>query len=467
MNQAVATNPFLSGNYAPIPTEFDEPDLPVQGELPKELNGTLYRNGPNPQFEPRDNNYHWFIGDGMIHAFHIEEGRVSYKNRWVQTPKWQLEHKAGRALFGSWGNPRTSAWRALGRDDGVANTNIVWHGGRLLALEEAHRPFEIDPESLGPRGYLKLKGVKRFTAHPKLDPETGETIFFGYGADRLLSPGMIYGVIDRQGRLTKLERFEAPFSSMVHDFIVTRNYVLFPILPLTGSMKRAMAGKPIFAWEPEMGSHVGVMRRDGSVKDIRWFKSEACYVFHPMNAHEEGDKIVAEVMQYEAAPFFPDPEGRPGDPQKATARLCRWTFDLTRNSDEFRRDYIDELVGEFPRFDERRAGLPYRHGFYAASPTTEAKIEFSAIAHLDLASGKRALYRLPEGDAISEPVFVPRAADAPEGDGWLLAVAYRAAENRSDLIVLDTSHIEAGPIATAALSHRVPHGFHGNWRAMA
>ncbi len=467
MSQPFPKTPFLSGNYAPILMECDAPDLPVTGELPKELRGTFYRNGPNPQFAPRDAFHHWFIGDGMIHAFRIEEGRVAYRNRWVRTPKWQLEHEAGRALFGSWGNPMTSDPSVIGKEGGVANTNIVWHGGRLLALEEAHRPFAIDPASLAPLGYLDLDGVARFTAHPKIDPETGEMLFFAYSAGGFFSPAMLFGVVDRGGRLTRLERFDAPFASMVHDFMVTRDHVLFPILPLTGSMERAMGGKPAYAWEPAKGSHVGVMRRDGSVKDLRWFRSEACYVFHPMNAREEGDKIVAEVMQYEAAPLFPNPDGTPGDALKAKARLCRWTFDLAGNSDEFRRDYIDDLAGEFPRLDERFAGLPYRHGYYACSMGQSDKGLFDALAHLDLATGRRATYRLPDGDAISEPVFVPRAAGAAEGDGWLLAVAYRGAENRSDLVVLDASDLAHGPIATAELSHRVPHGFHGNWRAAA
>jgi carotenoid cleavage dioxygenase-like enzyme len=278
---------------------------------------------------------------------------------------------------------------------------------------------------------------------------------------------LLYGVVDRQGRLTRLERFEAPFASMVHDFMVTRNHVLFPILPLTGSMERAMGGKPAYAWEPAKGSHVGIMRRDGSVADIRWFQSDACYVFHPLNAREDGDKIVAEVVQYEAAPLFPNPDGTPGDAMKARGRLCRWSFDLAGNSDGFSRDYIDDLTAEFPRFDERFAGLPYRHGFYACqtAKSEEGGPVFDSLAHLDLESGRRELFSLPQGDVISEPVFVPRAPDAAEGDGWLLAVAYRGAEKRSDLLVLDAAALAQGPIATAALSHRVPHGFHGNWRS--
>jgi carotenoid cleavage dioxygenase-like enzyme len=152
--------PTLRGNFAPILMECDALDLPVVGTLPDGLAGTLYRNGPNPQYAPPDPKYHWFLGDGMVHAFRIENGRVSYRNRWVRTPKWELEHSAGRALFGSWGDPRTTDPLAADKDDGVANTNIVWHAGRLLALEEAHLPFEVDPSSLTSRGYCDFSKAR-------------------------------------------------------------------------------------------------------------------------------------------------------------------------------------------------------------------------------------------------------------------------------------------------------------------
>jgi carotenoid cleavage dioxygenase len=238
-------------------------------------------------------------------------------------------------------------------------------------------------------------------------------------------------------------------------------------LPLTGSLQRAMSGKPPFAWEPEKGSHVGVMRRNGAVGDMRWFTTDACYVFHPMNMWEAGETIVADVMQYEAAPLFPNPDGTPGDPDKAKARLCRWTFDLAGNSNTIKREYLDDIPGEFPRFDERFAGLPYRHGYYAARHANKPDVRYDSIAHLDFKTGKRSLHLLAEGDVAGEPIFVPRAVDAAEGDGWLLAVVFRAAERRSDLLVFDASALSAGPIATAMLSHRVPFGFHGNWRSAA
>src|SRR5579862_6046739 len=205
MNAPLRTNPFLAGNFAPVRSEDAFADLPVAGEIPSALQGTLYRNGPNPQFEPRDPDHHWFAGDGMIHAFRFTSGKVSCLNRFVRTPRWQLEHAAGRSLFGTFGNPLTTDASVMGKDSGVANTNIVWHANRLLALEEGHQPFEMDPESLAPRGYVPYAGrANRFTAHPKTDPETGELVFFGYMAgDGFFSDAVAYGVVDAAGKVTR------------------------------------------------------------------------------------------------------------------------------------------------------------------------------------------------------------------------------------------------------------------------
>jgi carotenoid cleavage dioxygenase len=400
----------------------------------------------------------------MVHAFRVAGGRVSYFNRYVRTPKWVAEHDAGRAVFGTFGNPMTTEPAYVEKESGVANTNILWHAGKLLALEEGHQPFEVSPEDLSSRGYLDYAGAaKRFTAHPKIDPETGELVFFGYMAGEMpFTTGMAYGVVDKGGKVTRLDRFEAPFASMVHDFLVTQKHVLFPILPLTGSLARAMSGKPPFAWEPDRGSFVGVMARDASIDSIRWFTTDPCYVFHPMNAWEADGKIYAHVMQYEQAPLFPTADGSPGNGD-TNARLALWTFDLEGKSDTIKREYIDDLPGEFPRFDERRAGLSYRHGYFAANTSERQGVAFNAIAHFDHKTGTRTHFQFSDGDTPGEPVFVPRTPAASEGDGWLVAVVYRAKDDRSDFVVIDAANVSAGPVATAELPRRVPFGFHGNW----
>ncbi|WP_213738531.1 carotenoid oxygenase family protein [Bradyrhizobium sp. dw_411] len=463
MQQQTAPDTAFS-NQGPIPMECDAPFLKVKGELPRELNGTLYRNGPNPQFDAPG--AHWFVGDGMLHAFHLENGRASYRNRWVRTPKWQAEHDTGRALFGGFGRKLPDAPATAIPDGGVANTNIIFHGGRLLALEEAHLPMEIEPGTLATLGSCNYGGGIKgpFTAHPKIDPVTGEMMFFGYNAAGPFTPALSFGSVDASGVVTRFDRFEAPYTSMVHDFVATENHLLFPILPLTGSMTRAMSGRPPYAWEPEKGAYVGVMKRNGSAGDSVWFRAENCYVFHIMNAWEDGDRIIADVMQCEEAPLFTHPDGSPTDPIKSRARLCRWIFDLAGNTDRFTQTYLDDIKGEFPRIDDRRAGLSSNHGWYAcANPDLPMFNAFSGVMHVNGTGSRLGHYQLPAGDGISEPVFVARSDDAAEGDGWLLATVYRGRENRSDLAVFNAGDIEAGPVALVQLAHRVPDGFHGNW----
>ena len=460
MDGSQPINPYLAGNFAPVGDEEDF-DLTIVGEMPAGLAGALYRNGPNPQFTP-GGDYHWFGGDGMIHAFFVENGKVRYRNRYVRTPKWRAEHAAGRQLFGTFGNPLTTDPSVLGQDSGVANTNILWHAGRLLALEEGHKPTELDPLTLETRGYVDAyRG--RVTAHPKIDPDTGEMTWFGYSTGETpLNATVSYGVTSAAGEVMRRDDFEAPYSSMVHDFMVTRGHVLFPILPLTGSLERAMTGGPAFAWEPRKGAFVGVMARGAAVETIRWFEIEACYVFHPMNAWEEGAKIFADVMEYPAAPLFPNADGSRGE--DTAARLTRWTIDLAGSSNQIKREPLDDLTGDFPRFDERRSGLAYRHGWFAANREHPGGARFDTLAHVDLASGKRVTHDLPAGDVTGEPIFVPRSSGAAEGDGWVISVVHRAKEDRGELLVFDAQDLPAGPIAAAKMPRRVPFGFHGNWR---
>jgi len=436
MDRDVRVNPYLAGAFAPIRSE-DDFELTVEGEIPAGLRGALYRNGPNPQFDPRDPNHHWFAGDGMIHGFWVADGKVRYRNRYVRTPKWEAEHKAGKSLFGTFGNPMTTDPEVFGKvDSGVANTNIVWHGGRLLALEEGHQPFGLNPDTLEPIGYQNFGG--KVTAHPKEDPVSKDLVFFGYAdAPMPFSPNVSYG------------------------FMVAGGNLLRRILPLSGSMERAMKGLPPFAWEPEKPALVGVMARDAAVDTIRWFQTDACYVFHVMNAWDEDGKIVADVMKYAVAPLFPLADGSRG--QQAGAYLVRWTFDLNDASNVIKEEQLDDLAGEFPRYDERFTFKANRHGWYSTQTAKPGDIRTNGLSHFDLTTRKRTDWVSGAGDAVSEPVFVPRSADAPEGDGWIVAVQYLASEARSDFLVFDGQAMDKGPIARAKMPRRVPLGFHGNW----
>ena len=160
MSRAFRDDPFLRGNYAPLLIEGEAFDLPIEGELPRELHGTLYRNGPNPQFAPRGR-YHWFDGDGMIHAFRLRDGRASYRNRWVRTARFAHERAAGEALFGGIADLASGDLRVAGTPPNAANTNIVWHAGRLLALWEGGPPHALDPVTLETLRPARLLGPAR------------------------------------------------------------------------------------------------------------------------------------------------------------------------------------------------------------------------------------------------------------------------------------------------------------------
>ncbi len=321
-----------------------------------------------------------------------------------------------------------------------------------------------------PKGYEtygdKLCGP--FTAHPKIDPKTGEMVFFGYSAKGRFTKEVSLQTVTADGKVTRAEILEGPFSSMIHDFAVTKNWIVVPIFPLTSSMERAMGGQPPFAWEPDKGTHIAFIPRNGSVADAKWVTAPACYVFHPMNHFETDDgRVVIDVMKFDVAPLFPLPDGSPATKDTVAAHLFRWTFDLSGNANTFHEEQLDDRAGEFPRFDERFCMSDYRHGWIVSGNITDREIgepRLNGITHYDLAKGKNASWTAGPADQFSEAIFVPRRKDAAEGDGWVLSVVYRAAEGRSDLAVFEATDIAKGPVALAHLSSKVPAGFHGNWR---
>ena len=450
------SNPYVSGNQAPVRVESTlEPK--IRGRIPPGMRGALFRNGPNPQFDPGPN-YHPFIGDGMIHGFWLREGEARYANRYVRTPRWLTENAAGRPLFGGMGLPSDPSVEKI--LSGGANTHIVHHAGKLMALQEGSNPFELAKSDLTSKGWVETGG--RFTAHPKTDPSSGELLWFAYSSgEGPLNPYLDYGISDASGRIVRRDRFKAPYCSMVHDFIVTQNHTAFPVLPLTGDIGRAKRGLPAFAWEPEKGAFVGLMARGASVDSVRWIEVDPVYVFHPANAYEEDGHLHCDMMEYPSAPLFPNPDGSRRVPVRA--RLVHWSIDLNDSAARVIRTPVSDLVGEFPRIDERFAGLPYRHVWQTANVEMNEALQFDSLAHLDLKSGRQTLRRFSGGDSVGEPVFVPRNATAPEGDGWILAVVHRAGEGRSDLLILNAQDIGGEPEAVLELPCRVPAGFHGSW----
>jgi carotenoid cleavage dioxygenase-like enzyme len=462
MKRRESDNPFLQGNFGPWRMEGVADDLTVVGAIPHELNGTYYRNGPNPAFEP-PGRYHWFDGDGMVHAITLADGRAHYRNRYVLSAGLKEERAAGRGLFSGLLDIDPSE---APRFKNTGNTNIVWHAGRLLALMEAAFPTRMEPRTLDTLGELDFDGrlVGPMTAHPKMDPETGEMLFFGYSP---FPPHLQYHVADRDGRLVRSEVIDVAWPSMMHDFAITRDHVIFILCPLVFSLENVAKRGGVFSWEPERGTRLGVMPRSGGNTDVKWFETEASYVFHPMNAFADGDAIVLDVARYGRLDFMsPQATANPNWRDQNAARMHRWRIDLRAGG--VKSTPLDDIVAEFPRVDARRLGRRHRFGYTVArEPELNDSAEplWTAIKKYDLERGSAETRRFGAENGVGEPLFVPRTDGAAEDDGWVLVLAYDHARNTSDFHVLEARDLGGEPVATVHLPHRVPYGFHGNWVA--
>lgn len=457
-------DPYLTRGFAPLRTEHDWTELPVEGRWPDDLAGVFYRIGPNPQFEPRAP-YSPLMGDGMVHGFRVDGGRVSYVNRWVRTGRWQREHAAGRALFATTGLPADDDPEAGDRPaDGVANTNLVWHAGRLLALEEGALPVEIDPDTLQTRGPWTFDGAlgRCMTAHPKIDPATGAMLFFANLPRGRLNGELALYEADAAGVVTHSRMVRGPYPALVHDFAITPRFMVVGVHPVTLSMERAMQGRPPIAFEPDRPSEVLVVPRDGG--EPRRFEGPACMAWHVLNAFEDGDRVVLDLCEQEVA-MFPTAEGAAPDTSRAAQRLTRWEMDLVRGG-PVRRRRLSDLVCEYPRIDERRTGLPHRYGYVACrgGPGTN-DLFHRGVARIDVTTGEAEIWDAGLTQAVAEPVFAP--GGAAEGDGWILTNVYDEASDTSCLAVLDARDVVAGPVARAQVAHRVPVGFHALWRPLS
>ncbi len=432
-------SPFFKGVFAPWRTEENLDQLEVIGKIPADLQGVLLRNGPNPQFDPVGA-YHWFDGDGMLHAIRIKNGRASYDNRWVRTERFKQEQAAGRALQDI--------------DHTTANTNIIAYHNRLLALNEGEIPTEIQLSNLKTEGNFTFDGqiIRALTAHPRVDHRRQEFLTYSYtDQDRRL----MYYRLDRNQRVVAEQNIDWPYSSMMHDFINTEHYVIFPIFPCTLSFERARRGEPVFMWEGDVLNTCFIVT-DRAGNEVMRIETDPCHVYHFGNAYEQGDRIIIDALVSKIEPLMPNRHGKVASDLEGAAYLARWTINLKKCSIHL--EYLDKTAGEFPRFDERFNGYAYRHLYMAGQAVPGAL--FDRIVHYDLQNGKHLVHEFGQ-DIPTEPVFVARSSE--EGDGYILAVVYRAQEDRSDVVILDAQHIDAEPLAMIKIPHRIPFGFHGNF----
>ena len=470
--------PVYQGFKSPGRFEADIHDMEIDGALPAGLSGTYYRVGPDPQFPPRLGTDIFFNGDGMVSMFRFDHGHVDYRQRYVRTEKFLLERAAGRALFGAYRNPFTDDPSVAGVIRGTANTNIVYHAGMFLALKEDSPPVAMDPNTLETLGSWDFGGAltsKTFTAHPKIDPVTGEMICFGFAARGETTPDIAYYVVDKSGNIAHEVWIEAPYSGMVHDFAVTRDYVAFPIVPITSDLEWLKRGESHYKWDPGRDVFIGVLPRRGEASDLRWFRGPCRYMTHIFNAFNEDSRIFidAPVAEGNPFPFFPDVTGAPFDLMKSAPHVTRWTVDLGSDSESFGQEQFCDAICEFPRVDDRRATMPYRHGYmsvfdYTRPWNTERVPErpdmyFNTIARFDFGDRELSGWFVGDTSDLEEVEFVQREPGAAEGDGYLLALVNRHDEHRTDLVILDTATIADGPVATVRLPFRLRSGLHGRW----
>ena len=423
---------WLRDNFAPTFEERTVSDLKVIGQIPESLQGTLLRNGANPQ---SGESAHWFLGNGMLHGVRIEAGQAKwYRNRYVKTP---LYLKPDGDVMDGLGDMTMSA----------ANTNVIQHAGKIMALEEGHWPFVVsnELETVGPNNYGgKLEGA--MTAHPKICPETGDLLAFSYG---MTPPYLTYLRASASGELLQTEQIEVPGATMIHDFNVTRNFVIFMDLPAVWNFEgMATTGLPIL-WDESYGARLGVMPRNGGNADVVWYEIAPCYVFHPLNAYENGDKIVIDVCRM-------DDTMKPGS--SAPPMLYRWTIDQA--SGRVTETQLDDRVVDFPRVADAVVGLKHQFGYCAAfagsAPYGEGLIKY------DLEAGTSE-YRHLDGGQASEAVFVKDPTASGEDGGFLLSYVYQPEIDQSEVLILNAQDMLGEPVARIQIPARVPAGFHGNW----
>ncbi|MFC4290815.1 carotenoid oxygenase family protein [Sphingorhabdus arenilitoris] len=447
---ADAPHPFLTGPHTPMTEEKTLETLTVTGRIPAELNGRYLRIGPNP-IAANPATHHWFTGDGMVHGVRIQDGKALwYKNRWLRS----------NAVSAQLGEPPAPGPRSPLFD--TANTNVLAHAGKIYGLVEAGAyPVHLD-DDLNTVAHDPFGGTLQnsFTAHPHLDPETGELHAICYKGD--VQDTIWHIVVDKDGRVRREEPIRVQNGPLIHDCMITQNYVIILDLPVTFSMTRLLAGYGFpYVWNPKHKARVGLLPKDGRGADILWCHVDPCAVFHFANAYEtDAGTVVIDLCAHDTM-FASSKVG----PDSNQCPFERWTIDI--KTQHVSRAIIDAEAQEFPRPDERFIGKAYRYAFTTAL-VMEELFDHHADTRLfrhDLVEGTRQVQDFGPGRNPGEFVFVPRSNDAPEGDGWLMGFVINMTDDTTDYVILDAMDFEGAPVASVHIPHRVPPGFHGNWVA--
>jgi len=474
-----AANTPTMGGGMPFRAECDIRDCDVEGRLPADLNGRFFRVGPDFQYPPAPGNVP-FDGEGHVGMFRFRGGRVDFRSRFVRTQRFKAQAAAGRALFGVYRNRLTDDPSVAKISRGTANTHVMFHGGRLLALKEDSPPVVLDPVTLDTvDDYYTFNGALKsltFTAHPKIDSSTGELVGFGYEARGDGSDDVAVYSFDARGRLTSEAWIKVPYVGMLHDFAVTGRHIAFLCIPMATNLEQMRRGGVHFAWDSTLPSWLGVMRRGGDGRDLRWFKGPERCATHVMGAFSDGDRVFVDMdmAHKNQFPFFPNLHGERFDPIGASGRVTRLSVDLSRSDREsYDAEVLFPETGVLPRQDDRYHTHPYRYGFMPCldhlRPFDErlSHLPFrpnNTYVRFDVQTRRTDTYFAGSAAGLQECCFVPRNDTAAEGDGYLLGVVSRLLEGgRTDLLVLDAQRLAEGPIATVRLPFRINGQVHGSW----
>lgn len=466
------------GYFAPCRFEGEVFDCEVTGHIPADLSGAFYRMHGDWLYPPMFADDASLAADGYISMFRIKNGKADYRGRYVRTERFQAQMNAGRQLYGYYRNPYTDDESVRDIDHPnrrtTANTTPVVIAGKLYATKEDGLPYAIDPNTLATIGTDDFDGAwlsQTFTAHPKRDPSTGETIAFGYEASGRASRDTFLYIIDKDGRITREIRFELPYTSMIHDIAITPNHVIVPGSSLVTSEERLRSGKKHWGWDRTLPSYYAIVPRDGSA--IRWFHGPERSIVHTANAWEDDGKVVLDmpIADGNTWPFFEDVHGGAFSMHANTIR--RLTFDLSSNSDRpVEQRLFAQEVTSFTRIDERWMGQKNRYiyvqyadltkAFAPSLPADQGRSQpNNSIARFDLVTGEMRSCFMGEAHVAQEPVFVPRRGSAFEGDGYLIATVHNLEERRAELVILDA--VAMAEVARVILPFRNAPQVHGTW----
>jgi carotenoid cleavage dioxygenase-like enzyme len=452
---------FPPGFNSPTRFDADVYDCEVWGQIPTDIQGTFYRMQCDFDYRPPKNEWlTGFNGDGHISRFRFHDGSVDFKGRFIRTARLMAERKARKRLFGVYRNPFTDDPSVAHINRSAANTHTYWHGGKLFVLKEDSLPYYVDPHTLETIGDWNFHGkytAQTMSAHPKIDPLTGEMIAYGYEAKGILTKDIAVYTINPAGRVTKEVWLQSPYLGIIHDIAITQKHVIIPVIARTSSMERLKAGEPMWDWDGSLPTMVGVLPRDGDAKDVRWFKGPSRNTLHFLNATDRGNTVTMEL---------PTSSG-----ERDPSQIRRWTFDLNSKSDAFQEDVVSTTPGFLPRMDDRYLSLDYRYAFISSrvpSATPDPKASpmsggTQVVQRLDVRTGDIKQCVVEGKVALQESCFVPRANSKNEGDGYVMTIASNFDTMSSDMIITDAQHLEDGIIATVKLPFRLRSGTHTNW----